>query len=85
MGVRRIRVNIDEVVLEGATPVEARGFKDEFQARLSDLLIQRDIPTSWESTRVVDHIDAGSHTRNSAGPLGARVAERVFDSFEGDL
>lgn len=73
MGVKpaRIRVQIDELVLHGFSPLDGRRIADAVQAELTRLLAGEGLPPSLMRQAVVEFIDAGEFRMpTSANPNG---------------
>jgi hypothetical protein len=79
--VRRIEVDIEELVLHGFAPGDRYRIGEAVEQELSRLLADRGVPESLEGGREVASVDGGAievATGSKAEAVGVRVAKAVY-------
>jgi hypothetical protein len=75
----RVRLHIEELVLDGFSPGDSRRISEAFQTELLRLLTERGIPPSLVRNCVVDGLDAGEFRAATSGKaLGAGLAGALY-------
>lgn len=81
---RRIDLDVERLVVEGASPAEARRIGAAVEAELTRLLAERGLPPGLEGGGEIGALDAGPVPRapgDSARAVGGRVAGAVARSL----
>ena len=81
MMVRRIEVDIEELVLHGFSPGDRYRIGEAVERELTRLLADRDVPQSLECGGEIANIDGGAFEvaqGSRAEAVGAQVAKAVY-------
>lgn len=77
--VRRVELHVERLVVDGASPAEARRIGAAVELELGRLLAERGLPAGLERGGEIGALDAGPVPRGPADP--ARVAGAVARSL----
>lgn len=72
----RVELHIEELVVHGVAPAEARRLGAAVERELTRLLAERGVPAAWQTDGGVDHLDGGSV--RAGENLGADAARAVY-------